>query len=235
MPAAAVAAGGGIISAGVSIFGAISAGKRAKELQKQIDEYQRQELVNPYEGLQVSTLGADRQREDLARTMATYGNLASMGGSRAIGMLAPQLIQQQNQQEAQIMANLDEQEKQRQQLIAQGNGMVQGMVEQRENNDLLGLGNSLNVANQERANNINQLATTAMSTGMAAAGGLGKGNPTGGGGGGGLSASLPDISPIAGTFNPQLISQNIPQNISTKNNGVVNSWWTGLMNPSLNF
>ena len=198
MPAAAVAAGGGIISAGVSIFGAISAGKRAKEAQKQIDEYQRQELVNPYEGLQVSTLGADRQREDLARTMATYGNLASMGGSRAIGMLAPQLIQQQNQQEAQIMANLDEQEKQRQQLIAQGNGMVQGMVEQRENNDLLGLGNALNVARQERANNINQLATTAMSTGMAAAGGSGTGA--------GAGKSITPLS--AGKLNGVIMPQN---------------------------
>lgn len=108
MPAA-VAIGAGVVSAGTSAIQAIGAGKRARQMQEQIDNYKRQELKNAFEGLQVSTLGADRQREDLARTMATYGNLAAMGGSRAIVGLAPNLIAQQNSQEAQIMANLDEQ------------------------------------------------------------------------------------------------------------------------------
>lgn len=151
------------ISAGASILQTTSANKRAKETQKLIDNYQRQDITNPYENTQISTLGADRQREDLARAIATNAAYAAQGGSRAISALTPQMIAQSNAQEAQIVANLDEQEKQRQQLIARGNEMVQNMTENREANDLAGLGNSLNVARQERTNGVNNLIQTGVS------------------------------------------------------------------------
>lgn len=191
MPAAAVAIPG-IISAGASIGQMVSGNKREKEIQRQIDNYKRQDLVNPYKSLQVSTLGADRQREDLARTMATMTDQAVQGGSRAIVGLAPNMLAQQNQQEAQIMANLDEQEKQRQQMVAQGDTMVMQMQEQREQQDLQGLGNALNTARQERMNGVNNLVQTglSMASGFASLGAegwkIGKSNPiqdykTGGG------------------------------------------------------
>lgn len=145
------------VSAGASIYQSSQANKRAKKAEKSIEDYERQNLENPYESLQVSTLAADRQREDLARTMSTYANLASAGGSRAISALAPNLIAQQNNQEAQITANLDEQEQRRSQMVAQGNAMRQQMVEQRENNDLLGLGNDLAIAQQQKADAQNNL------------------------------------------------------------------------------
>ena len=88
------------------------ANKQKKEAQSAIDNYQRQTLTNPYNSLQVSTLGADRQREDLARTLATYGGMAAMGGSRGIAATLPNLLEQQNAQEAQIAANLDQQQAQ---------------------------------------------------------------------------------------------------------------------------
>ena len=64
------------------------------------------------------------------------------------------------QQEQQIAGNLDQQEAQRQAAEAQGEGMVTQMTEQRENADLAGLGNQLNVARQERANGVNNLLQT---------------------------------------------------------------------------
>lgn len=155
-------------SIGSSLLAKGSANKRAKEAQSLLDNYQRQDIVNPYENIQVSTLSADRQREDLARAIATNAQYAAMGGGRAIAGIAPQLVAQQNTQEAQILANLDEQEKQRQQLIARGDEMVQGMIEQRENNDLMGIGNSLNVARQEGVNAQNNLTSSLMTTGALA-------------------------------------------------------------------
>lgn len=145
------------VSAGASIYQSAEANKKAKNAQKQIDDYKRQDLENPYQNIQTSTLAADRQREDLARTVSTTANLAAAGGSRAIAALTPQLIAQQNSQEAQIMANLDEQEKERQRLIAGGEAQRQGMLEQRENNDLLGLGNNLAIAQQQKADAQNNL------------------------------------------------------------------------------
>lgn len=155
-------------SIGSSLLAKGSANKRAKEAQKLLDNYQRQEITNPYENIQVSTLSADRQREDLARSIATNAQYAAMGGGRAIAGIAPQLVAQQNTQEAQILANLDEQEKQRQQLIARGNEMVQNMTDKRENNDLMGIGNSLNVARQEGVNAQNNLTSSLITTGALA-------------------------------------------------------------------
>ena len=157
------------LSVGTGIAGYLSQGKQARNYQKQIENYKRQTLVNPYADLQVSTLGADRQREDLARTMTTYGNLAAMSGTRGIASLLPNLTQTQNDQTAKIAANLDEQEKQRQQLIAQGDAQVQAMQENREQNDLLGLGNALQTA---RALQAQYMAMIAKGLGTAANGGF---------------------------------------------------------------
>lgn len=165
MPAAAVGIGGAV-SMGTSLFSALNAGKNAKKIQNEIDNYQRQDLVNPYDRLSVSTLGADLQREDLARSMSTLSNQAAQGGSRAIIGATQNALEQQRQQEAQIAANLDAQQMQVNQMQAQGDGMVQQMQEQRERDDLLGLGNALNTFRQERANAWNQFGSAALATGM---------------------------------------------------------------------
>ena len=168
----AIALGSAVLGAGTGIAGAISQGKQAKNYQKQIENYKRQTLVNPYADLQVSTLGADRQREDLARTMTTYGNLAALSGTRGIASLLPNLTQTQNDQSAKIAANLDEQQKQIDQLKAQGEMQVQGMTEQRENNDLQGLGQAYQTARAQQQNSWNQVAQGVGTLGYAASSGL---------------------------------------------------------------
>ena len=190
-----IAAGSAALSAGTGIAGAISQGKQAKNYQEQIQNYERQKLVNPFAGLQVSTLGADRQREDLNRTMTTYGNLASLSGTRGIASLLPNLTQTQNDQTAKIAANLDEQEKQRQQLIAQGDAQVQAMQENREQNDLLGLGNALQTARANQAQSMGMIAQGLGILGYAAAKGVfGGGNQTIGGGIGKVTDTPDEIS-----------------------------------------
>ena len=169
---AAIALGSSALSAGTGLAGYLSQGKQARQYQEQIQNYERQKLVNPFAGLQVSTLGADRQREDLNRTMTTYGNLASLSGTRGIASLLPNLTQTQNDQTAKIAANLDEQEKQRQQLIAQGDAQVQAMTEDREQNDLLGLGNALQTARANQAQSMGMIAQGLGTLGYAAANGV---------------------------------------------------------------
>ena len=167
-----IAAGSAALSAGTGLAGYLSQGKQARQYQEQIQNYERQKLVNPFAGLQVSTLGADRQREDLNRTMTTYGNLASLSGTRGIASLLPNLTQTQNDQTAKIAANLDEQEKQRQQIIAQGDAQVQAMQENREQNDLLGLGNALQTARANQAQSMGMIAQGLGTLGYAAANGV---------------------------------------------------------------
>lgn len=162
MPAAGVAIPliSTAVSAGTSIMQTSTANRAAKKAQNAIDNYQRQDIVNPNLGLQVSTIGSDRQREDLSRSIATMANQAAMGGSRSILGIAPNLLNAQMQQSQQIAGTLDEQEARRQAAVAQGEGMAMQMTEARENADLAGLGNQLNVARQERANGVNNLIQT---------------------------------------------------------------------------
>ena len=175
MPAAAapaaISAVSGLASTGIGLYQSIQEGKRRKQMEDYLANYQRQELANPMEGLQVSTLGADRQREDLARSLSTVANQAAQGGSRAIASITPQATQQLMDNEAKIMADLDQQYRQNQQLIAQGAAQVQAMQENREQNDLLGIGNAINVASQNQNNAMTQAAQGLMGLGLMGASG----------------------------------------------------------------
>lgn len=171
-PVAIATIAGGALTAGTGIFQAIGAGKRAREHQKAIEEYDRQELTNPNANLQASTAGADLQRADIARSVSTFADNAALGGSRAILGLLPNVLQQQIGQEQKIAADLDQQYIQNTQLAAQGAGMVQQMQEQRENADLAGLGQALQTARQERANGLNMIGQAGLGVAGAAAGGL---------------------------------------------------------------
>lgn len=202
------------ITGGIGITQAIGAGKEAKRAKEAIDNYQRQTLTNPYSGMQVSTLGADRMREDLSRTVATMTEQAALGGIKGVASLAPNIVQQQNAQEAQIAANLDEQEKQRQQMIAQGNARVQQMTEQRENNDLLGLGQQLSVAQQNQANGFNTVAQAGAGAMAAASAGLFDGLQFGGKNPSTIKVPGVNMNPIFNNTNfkfPNLSNVQIPK------------------------
>ena len=227
----AIALGSAVLGVGNGIAGAISQGKQARNYQKQIENYKRQTLVNPYADLQVSTLGADRQREDLARTMTTYGNLAAMSGTRGIASLLPNLTQTQNDQTAKIAANLDEQQKQIDQLKAQGEMQVQGMTEQRENNDLLGLGQAYQTARAQQQQGINQIAQSVGTLGYAAANGLFNGTTGSNGTTGNNGSSLNGLNKI------QIPNLSIPQSkmiINPNGNSLIMDYLTGMVSPQVN-
>ena len=153
------------ISAASTAYSISRAEKERKEAARrtqELENYDRQDLTNPYQDMQVSTLGADRQREDLARSTANVAGQAAQGGSRAILGITPALMQQQITQNAQIASGLDQQEFARQQAIAQGNMGIQGMYEQREQQDIAGLGNAINVANFQAQNNMDNAIKTGL-------------------------------------------------------------------------
>ena len=216
--ATAIALGSAILGTGMNVAGAISQGKQAKNYAKQIQNYPRQPLVNPYNNLQVSTLGADRQQEDLARAMTTYGNLAALSGTRGIASLLPSLTQSQNDQSAKIAANLDEQQKQIDQLKAQGDMQVQGMMEQRQNNDLLGLGQAYQTASANQQDSWNQVAQGVGTLGYAAASGLFNGMPQTNLDPNGFKS----MTILPGATVERIQTNPLQTSLNTKNNGVVN-------------
>lgn len=228
------------VSAGTSILQTSEANRAAKKAQRDIDNYQRQDIVNPNLGLQVSTLGADRQREDISRSIATMANQAAMGGSRSILGIAPNLLNAQMQQEQQIAGQLDEQEARRQAAVAQGEAQAQAMMEQRENADLAGLGTQLNVARQERANGINNLVQTGFGAANLALEmnkqGLFNGvQGTGSGSAIGIKTILPGAEVSQIPFSPAPLMGNISGNtVFNKGNSFTQpAWMTAYNNNAL--
>jgi hypothetical protein len=134
----------GALASGIQ---AISGAKQKRDAQKALENYQRQELQNVAEGLQVSTLGADLQREEQARLAATQvGALQGAGVRGLIGGLGR--VEAGNQMvNRQIGADLDMQQKQIDQMYAQDQANIRGMQEQRETSDIAGLSSQYNAGN----------------------------------------------------------------------------------------
>lgn len=161
-----MAAGTAIAMAGVGLLGsgyqAIKGAKDARDAKNALDNYQRQEFNNIAEGLQVSTLGADLQREEQARLASSQVDaLQGMGARGVIGGLGR--VEAGNQMvNRQIAADLDAQQKQIDQIRAQDEANIRSMQEQREMQDIAGLSSQYNAGNQMMWQGIGGVAQTGM-------------------------------------------------------------------------
>lgn len=133
------------------IYDTVSGSQREKARQAELDAYQRQVLKdsNPYRNMQISTMGTDLMREESLRNMATAMNTIGNAGTRAIIGATPKLVAEQNNVGRTIQKELDDQVIKRNYAIAQDNGQIRSMQEQREIGDLAGLGNAIDVAHQD--------------------------------------------------------------------------------------
>lgn len=137
------------VSAGMGGLQMAKANREKKKAQQAVNDYKRQDLTNPFGQLSASTLGAQIRQENSARALANIGYQSAMGGSRAIAGILPNALEQQNNMDAQIAADLDQQQAQIDQLKGQGEMRVQTLQEQREIADLAGLGTQLDLANAQ--------------------------------------------------------------------------------------
>ena len=127
------------VSALGSLASTIDGRNRASKAERAAEKYTRQDLGNPFSNLQVSTLGANLQREELARNNASTLNALQQGGSRALVSGLPSVLNYNNQMSGQIAANLDNQLRENQLSEAEGEFKFMQMNEQRENQDLSGI------------------------------------------------------------------------------------------------
>ncbi len=147
--ATAVAAGGALLSVGTSVAGMIGENKKAKAAQDALNNYKRQELVNPFENLQVSTKGTDLALEQNATNTQSMVEVLQKGGINGLAML-PQIQAKTNALNLNVAANLDQQYINNENRKAEGVMLVQNMQEQRENQDLAGIGQALATAQQNQ-------------------------------------------------------------------------------------
>lgn len=134
----------GALASGIQ---AISGAKQRRDAKNALENYERQNLENVAEGLQVSTLGSDLQREEQARLAASQvGALQGAGVRGLVGGLGR--VEAGNQMtNREIGANLDAQQKQIDQMYAQDQANIRGMQEQREVGDISALSSQYNAGN----------------------------------------------------------------------------------------
>ena len=149
----------GALASGIQ---AISGAKQRRDAKNALENYQRQELENVAEGLQVSTLGADLQREEQARLASSQvGALQGAGARGLLGGLGR--VEAGNQMmNREIAANLDAQQKQIDQMYAQDQANIRGMQEQREVSDIAGLSSQYNAGNAMMWQGIGGIAQSGM-------------------------------------------------------------------------
>lgn len=151
---------GEYIAGGMSVVGGaynmIQGAKQKKEAAKALEKYQRQELKNVAENLQVSTIGADRQREEQARLSATQIDALQGAGTRGILGGLGRVEAGSQAVNADIAANLDEQQKQIDAMKAEDDARIRSMQENREVGDINALSSQYNAGNEAFQQGIGQ-------------------------------------------------------------------------------
>jgi len=139
------------------IYNTIQGAKQARDAERALRDYKRQELNNVAEGLQVSTLGSDLQREEQARLASGQIGALREGGTRTlIGGLGR--VEAGNQRVMQqTAADLDMQQKQIDQMQAEDEARIRSMTENREIGDLSALSSQVSAGNQMKANGMAQI------------------------------------------------------------------------------
>lgn len=165
----AIGLGISAISSGVNLISGLS---RKSKAQKQLANFQRQELRNITEGMRVSTLGAELQTQEAQRRFATSVDALRSGGVRGVvGGLGRQEQLQQVQQQR-ISADLDRQQVAIDQMRAQDEGRIRAMQEQRETSAIAGLGREISEGRNQAQQGAFGLAQTAFAGAAAQKAGL---------------------------------------------------------------
>lgn len=171
-----MAAATSIAMAGIGILGsgykALQGAKDAKDAKNALNNYKRQEFQNVADGMQVSTLGAELQTESQARLASSQTSALQGAGVRGlVGGLGR--VEAGNQEVTQgIAADLDQKQKDIDQIKAQDQSRIRDMQEARENADIAGLSSQYNAGKQQMWDGIGGIAQT----GISGLGALGKKN-----------------------------------------------------------
>ena len=136
-----------------------------KQAEKFIENFEWQDLQNPFRNEQVSRLGADLKTEQANINAATSTEALRSGGTRALVGGLGRVEARKNDVNREVAANLDEQQAAINTRIAQQEVVNQNMVEKRQADELAGYGQMMNVGMgmkyQGITNAINGLGTAA--------------------------------------------------------------------------
>lgn len=149
MCAAVTSAVIGAAGLGMSAYQAIDGANRSKKAQRELNNYERQELNNAFENIQISTMGSDLLREENARTTANLVDATQMGGARTIIGGIPRIVGTTNDINQEAAKMLDDQVRQREYAIAQDNARIEGITENRDMANISALSSQVEAGRQD--------------------------------------------------------------------------------------
>lgn len=165
------------VSTGVAAVGAIGSlakffegSQMQRDAQRAIQEFKYQDLQNPYEHQQVSTLGSDLMREQANLSASQDVNALQAGGNRALVGGLGRVEAQRNLVNRNVAANLDEQQKAINMAKAAQDVQNQQTIENRQNAQLQGYGQLMNVGLGMKYGALGDFTNVAGAAGTALAG-----------------------------------------------------------------
>lgn len=144
----------GGLGAGMGLFQAITGKNNERDAERALNNYERQSLDNAYKNIQISTLGSDIQREESQRNAASLFDILQGGGARSIVGGIPKVVGSLNNVNQQIAKDLDQQFINREYAIAGDNARIEGMIENRDNQNIAALSSQANAGRQDFFNGL---------------------------------------------------------------------------------
>lgn len=155
----------GVLAVGTAGYQIYQGEQRKKQAKADMNEYERADLENAFENIQVSTIGSDLAREELQRGSASVVDALQQGGSRMVTAGLPRVQSALISGTNEARSYLDNQVQTRDRLIAQDNVNLRGVRENRDIQNLSAISSEYNAGNQDVWNGILGVASGAMSVG----------------------------------------------------------------------
>jgi hypothetical protein len=153
---------GTVLAVGMGAYTIAQNEKAKKEAEKKLNNYERQDLENAFENIQISTMGSDLAREEAAGNAATMIDTLQRGGTRAVLGGLPQVQEYLTGVNNQAAQYLDSQQTRRDYAIAQEEGRIRDIRENRDMQNIGALSSQINAADQNIQNGYMGMASAAM-------------------------------------------------------------------------
>lgn len=152
----------GGLGLGMSAFQAINGASQAKKMQSAINNFERQELNNAYEDIAIPTTGTDIMREDSARGMAMSTDILRGAGARGILSGLQTVVSGNNDANRKTQAYADDMIQKRDYAIAGDKAQIRGIQENRDMNELAGMGQAMMAGKQDMWSGIQGMGNSLM-------------------------------------------------------------------------
>ena len=161
----------GAVSAGIGVAKFFQGRKMQKDGEKFIENFEWQDLQNPFENQQVSTMGRDFMQEQSNIGSATATEALRSGGQRALVGGLGRVEAARNDMNRQVATNLDTQQQAINTDIARQATVNQSTIEKRQGDELAGYGQMMNVGMGIQNQGLTEITNGLGSIGASAASG----------------------------------------------------------------